>query len=374
MARYFNYSTKLMLGAALLVAACLPYITPSLPVGSSEALEYRIVPLNAETMQQWSAPPSSAPTSLIDEAALHQMPAYDYELGAGDLISLIIYTFDAKGEQSAIRVFPEGLPIAGEDEFLVGADGVVSFPYVGAIQVQGKPFSDVKKLIERGLRDYFLVPQFQARVSRFAHGRVVVMGEVKTPKEQFLSHTPLTVSGAIDAAGGLLPSADLRAASITRANGSVEPLNLFALYYEGDSSANALLYAGDLLSIARNHGNQIFVAGEVLRPQTITMHPQGISLPEALQQAGGVQPISGDPSQLYVLRMVSPPNAAKAQLVIYHLNAANLEDLALADRFAMQPRDLIYVSLQPITAWDRLLSQFIPSGLSTVVGPQFGNL
>lgn len=361
------YTVALALG----MVACGPYVTPHLPTGRSEALQYTIIPLRADTMAQWSNPSARPLVPLSTPTSQPRSDEYDYEVGAGDLISLIIYTFDAKGEQSAIRVFPEGLPIAGEDEFLVDADGTITLPYVGRIQVEGKPFAKVKRMIERGLRNYFIEPQFQARVSRFAHGRVLVMGELEKPGEQRLSHEPLTISHAIEVAGGLRDSADLSAATLTHANGSMEALDLYALYYEGDTRANKVMQSGDKLTIPRGHGNQIFIAGEVLRPQAITMHPSGYSLTEALQQTGGVNPVTGDPSDIYVLRMASAQNAPTAQLNIFHLNAANLAHLALADRFRMQPRDIVYVSLQPITAWDRLLSQFLPGGLSTIVGPQF---
>lgn len=362
--------TTLALIVTLCAFACSPYVAPTLPVGDSAAVSYRIIAIAPETMNQWAAPDPRPLLPLSAGGSLSETD-YDYVLGAGDLISLIIYTFDAKGEQSAIRVFPEGLPISGEDEFLVAADGTVTLPYVGRIRVEGEPFAKVERMIERGLADYFIQPQFRARVSRFAAGRVLVTGEVKSPGEQRLSHEKRTVSEAIEAAGGLLEDADLASATLTRANGLSEPINLYALYYEQDQSANKVLQAGDKLTIARGHGNQITIAGEVLAPQAITMHPSGFSLTEALQKAGGVNPITGDPSHIYVLRAAPPKAFGRAEVDIYHLNAANLGHFALAERFRLRPRDIIYVSQQSITLWDRVLSQFLPGGLSTVIGPQF---
>jgi polysaccharide export outer membrane protein len=352
--------------------ACEPYVSARLPIGSANgAIEYRVIPLHAETIQLWSE--ARTPEKLMALGNPSQPLAdYDYILGPGDYISLIIYTFDAKGEQSAIRVFPEGLPIAGEDEFLVAADGTATLPYVGRIYVQGKPFATVNRMIERGLRRYFIEPQFQARISRFAHGRVLVTGEVGTPGEQMLSHSPLSVTSAIEAAGGLLPTADLHASTLTRANGLRVPLDLRALYYEGDTAANQIIQPGDRLTIARGEANQVFVAGEVLRPQVLVMHPNGANLPEMLQQAGGINPVTGDPSDIYVLRVSDTAKTPqKTDILIYHLDASNLANMALATQFNMHSNDIIYVSQQPITTWDRTLSQFLPGGLSTIVGPQF---
>lgn len=354
----------------LVAAACSPYVTPQLPLGDagkSGSLVYRIVPLNAQTLSQWSKA-KAAPAALIEtDKPPPQAPEYDYVLGAGDVVSFVLYTFDATGKQNAMRVFPEGLAAPGENEFLVGADGHLQLPYAGSLPVGGKPFAQVKALIGKALHRYFVDPQFQVRVSRFAHGRVLVMGEVNTPGEQHLSHAPLTVSKAIADADGARETASLAAATLVHADGSSETLNLQALYDEGDSSSNKVLQAGDRLTLVRGHANQIFIAGEVLKPQTITMPPSGYSLPEALQHSGGLNPVTGDPSEVYVLR--ASDNMTPI-VHIYHLNAAHLAELALADRFRLEPRDIIYVSQQPITVWDRLLSQFLPGGLSTVIGPQ----
>ncbi len=147
-------------------------------------------------------------------------------------------------------------------------------------------------------------------------------------------------------------------------------LDLRRLYYQADDSVNPVLYHGDKLMIPRGRGNQIFLAGEVESPQAMTMHPMGYSLVEALQKTGGINPITGDASQIYVLRGEKLADATAGKVMIYHLDAANLAGMALADQFILQPRDIIYVSMQPISQWNRILTQFLPGGLSTVIGPQ----
>lgn len=352
----------------LLLAGCGGYVTPGLPVSGTE-LSYDVVPVTPRTAPRWQAKDAPPPIPDDDDAA-PPIP-YDYVLGPGDRLSLIIYTFDATGEDDEARIFPDGLPVPGENEFLVAADGSVNLPYIGRLHVAGRRFAEVRRAIASGLKRYFVQPHFEARIVHFGHGRINVTGEVASPGEYPLSHDPLSVTAALQRAGGALESADLAQAELLRGNGRSERLDLVALLHRGDMTQNRILLPGDRLNIPRHHGNRIFLTGEVIDPQALAMHPLGFTLTEALQEAGGIHPVFGDPSHVYVLRSTPrKAEAGRAHVTVFHLNAADLSALALADRFVMQPRDIVYVGIQPITQWNRFLSQFLPSGLSTIIGPQ----
>lgn len=365
--RLTYYLFSFFLGLVLL--ACSPYVTPSLPI-SGDTVSYRIISIDGSTQHQWKpmALMGTASGTVPDTGA--PIADYDYVLGPGDIVSLVIYTFDTRGEKQETRIFPQGQPIPGENEFLVSANGTIELPYVGVLKVAGKPFSRVRRDIRARLARYFVKPQFEARVTGFSHGRVNITGEVQRPGELMLSHEPLTVAGAIQQSGGFLPTADLASATLTRADGSSHTLDLVAFFFQGDARFNKLLNAGDKLNIPRNHGNQVFLAGEVLRPQTLAMHPTGISLIEALNSAGGVQPITGDPSHIYVLRAHQRVSAPKPNVTVYHLDGSNLAAMAMATEFMLQPNDIVYVGIQPITQWSRFINQFIPIGMANIIGPQ----
>ena len=52
---------------------------------------------------------------------------------------------------------------------------------------------------------------------------------------------------------------------------------------------------------------------------------------------------------------------AQAKPEIFRLNAESPDALILADRFQLQPHDVVYVSTAGITRWSRSINQLIPS-------------
>ena len=92
-------------------------------------------------------------------------------------------------------------------------------------------------------------------------------------------------------------------------------------------------------------------------------------LADALFSTGGIEAATGDASQIYVLRRPAPEQASKG-ITAWHLNAKNAAGFVFAAEFELRPRDVIFVAEQPITRWDRAVSQAIPSfySASSTVG------
>ena len=63
---------------------------------------------------------------------------------------------------------------------------------------------------------------------------------------------------------------------------------------------------------------KVFVLGEVLRPNSLTLRNGRLTLNEALSDSGGVNPVSADPRQIYVIRAQQP-----TQPQIFHLETAH---------------------------------------------------
>ena len=99
------------------------------------------------------------------------------------------------------------------------------------------------------------------------------------------------------------------------------------------------------------------------------MSRTGTTLAEALASANGINESKADGRGIYVLRNTGisrdENNNPIYTATIYHLNAASAVGFMLADKFALTPRDIVYVSPAPITRWNRFLSQLLPSIVAT---------
>ena len=81
-----------------------------------------------------------------------------------------------------------------------------------------------------------------------------------------------------------------------------------------------------------------------------------LSLAEAISASGGLQVQYASPKDIYVIR-----NTSDAKVDIYQLDAKNAMSLALADRFELNPRDIVYVDASGIATWNRLISLITPT-------------
>ena len=86
-----------------------------------------------------------------------------------------------------------------------------------------------------------------------------------------------------------------------------------------------------------------------------------LTLAEALAAAGGVNATFASSRDIYVIR-----NTAPDKIDIYQLNAKNAMALAMADRFEMNPRDIVYVDASGLATWNRLLGLITPTLNATV--------
>ncbi len=96
--------------------------------------------------------------------------------------------------------------------------------------------------------------------------------------------------------------------------------------------------------------------GEILRPSALLMRNGKLSLNEALGEAGGPNLLTANMGQVYVIR-----NNAQGGPAIFHLNASAPSALALADTFALRPRDVVYIDPVPLVNWNRIISLVWPT-------------
>jgi protein involved in polysaccharide export with SLBB domain len=100
---------------------------------------------------------------------------------------------------------------------------------------------------------------------------------------------------------------------------------------------------------------KIYVAGEVLKPGLFPLTDSPISITDAINIAGGMDPKTADPSHIFVIRGdYSHPE-------VFWLNAQSPDALLLGEDFRLKDRDIVFVSTAPVARWNRAIDQILPS-------------
>jgi len=270
-----------------------------------------------------------------------------YRIGPHDRLLVTVWEHPELNDPGAEKIAPDQ---AGK---VVDDDGTLYYPYVGKLAVGGKTVAEVRDQLTRQLSHYFKNVKLDVRVISFLSRRVYVVGEVKSPGIQSMVDNRLTIAEAISRAGGSTPESDLSHITLSR-EGRTYPVDLMALYEQGSGGENIFLKEGDVLNIPDRHENQVFLMGEI-KQQALQMNKGRLSLAQALAEASGVNFDTSNPEDIYVIR------AAQAQPEIFHLDGESPDAMVLADRFKLQPHDVVYIGSAGVTRWSRAMNQLIPS-------------
>jgi polysaccharide export outer membrane protein len=224
---------KWLLGVFALVAVCV-----SSPV------------LDAFQAVQSGQPPVVAPLS-------REFQPKPYTVGPGDRIRLDFYNLSDTDTEM-------------KKEYLVEAAGTIQVKHVGSISVNGFTTPEIEAAVKKALESRGFYPEgvisVSAQVTDERQQPVTVQGQVVSPGEKQLRGAQMTVSRAINAAGGFTPSAG-EEVEVHR----VDPG----------------LVAEDTIIVKQ--GYVFFVNGEVLSPGQKVWAP-GMTVLKAIALAGGMTP------------------------------------------------------------------------------------
>jgi len=300
--------------------------------------------------------------AMQDISQLEQGPA-PYSIQGGDVLSIVVWDHPELSSALAPAAFAadgaaSATPPGG---FMVDHAGMIQFPFAGGMKVSGLTESQAREQLANRLSRYIVKPNVTLRVQSFRSKRIYIDGEVKAPGLQPINDIPMTLMEALNRAGGLLPTADQSRVAISR-DGRTYKINLLQMVQRGVNPASIMLDHGDVVRVLSRDESKVFVSGEVLTPRALTMHNGRLTLNEALGEAGGINPQTGDGRQVYVVR-----NATDKQPLVYHLDARSPAGLALAEEFLLKPKDVVYVDAAALATWHRVISLIFPSALSQVV-------
>lgn len=348
-----------------------------------------------------TARPVARPGLLRDSLPPPMRPE-PYRIGVADMLLLAIR------EPATLEELPGLISAqARRQGYVVQDDGAIAIPDAGRVRVAGMTMQDAEAAIFEALVGAGIDPAFSLEIAEFNSQRVSVGGLVGQPTLVPISLKPLQLHEALQLAGGVTAEdpgittidifRDGNIYQITLDRYLNDPEAQRVILRDGDSihvgteyrEAEAQRYfdeqlrlrsevqdAGeaerelfkDRLELGAVERHYAYRAGEVRRPGRMALpFERTINLADVLFDEGGIDIRTADYGAIYVLRPATAPEKYGG-LTAYHLDAENAVNLAVATQFEIRPNDIVFVSEQPVTSWNRVISQILPQLFLNLTG------
>ena len=269
-----------------------------------------------------------------------------------------------KGDVLSISVYDE--PDLTLDSVPVRPDGMIAFPLIGDVQVDGRNVEAITGEIRERLLQYVLEPKVSIVVLEFNSLDYTLYGEVVNPGVYPLT-TEVSITGAIAKAGGLTKGqfrassvelADLTHAFLAR-DGQVMPVDFVRLIRHGDMRFDIELQPGDYIHIPSGLSKEVYILGEVRAPALFAFR-ESMPMSRTLALAEGFTN-DADLSRIHIVR-----GALRNPTVI----VANFEDVinGQAQDVQLEPGDVVYVPPTALTRYSRTIDKILPTIQALQVG------
>ena len=337
----------------------------------------------------------------VMERRMPELEPMTYMIGVGDVLTLNMQLKESLGDVL------NGL-IASQNSqrgYRVQDDGSVSIPDIGRVVIGGLTLQEAESAVYQRLLAAGVAPSFSIEITEFNSQKISISGNVISPGILPLTLQPLYLDDAIyDSGGFAISDASFIIVRLYR-NGSIYQIFGPEIYNQSDTnrillkdgdtivvnasveydrilglrqearakrlgelvaqtrtqtnSASSLLSRMNNGSIAREY---VYIIGEVLQQSryTLPFEHKAVLADALLESSGGVSSLTGNPQQIYVLRGGGDLENF-APITALHLDAKNAANFLLATRLELRPKDVVFVGTQPITNWNRMINQIIPS-------------
>lgn len=333
-----------------LLSACV--FAPGMRVGdlppSGQIITEKGVNIHVETITATNIPVANNENNAIQALPLFEQKTHPiYLLAPGDVLGINLWAN------------PEITPLSGSSQslgFTVDQQGYLSFPLIGRIKAAGESLESFSAKLQARLSTYLKQPDAQVTVLAYVGRKFYVDGAVKAPGQFSISNQPQNIFSALSNAGGALDTADMNNILLTR-NGRSYHLGLLDLQAKNLSPSQLLLKEGDSIHVYTKENRKLYMLGEAGVASALLIPEQGMSLANVIGEGRGLNPLSADRTKVYVVRDNSKNNLTN----IYHVDLSTIANLALAERFKMQPNDIVYVDASGLARWSRVLNLLLPS-------------
>lgn len=360
------------------------HFSATLPDAASAPAAYSIEAITPALLARQATHQSNLPVGQVSPALVRDLSDYSYKVAPHDVISIVVW-----GDPSQTALFkpagaslpPAAAPFAGTlaaavptasapaAGFKVDTDGSLYFPYIGRVVVGGKTPQQIQADFSHDLEPFIRNPQVTVEVIAFNSQKFQLAGAVMKPGLYPITDTPLTVSQAIAAAGGVInqvPNTITNGNTIPRPlgdlshvvyihNNKTNVLDLRAFYIDGDAGQDRLIAPGDIIQVPDISQEQVHVVGEVPNPGNYPLNNGVLNLAQLLGDAGNLTLTTANPSRIFVFR------GTYQKPEIFWLDARSPDALLLADKFELQSQDVVYVASTALADWNRIIGQILPT-------------
>jgi len=340
--------------AAVILNGC--FAAPQMRMDiSSDSTTYNGITFKLHSIEQGDmGEPVKAPVDPsvgdLSDLLVDSLPNLEYRIGPLDMVQVVVW------EHPELTSPMGQYQPAGQK---VTTDGKLFYPYAGEIQAAGLTAQELRLEITKRLSDKILNdPQVDVRVTGYHSRKAFVSGAVNRPGYVSFDENPMTIPDVIAEVGGFSEKADPSFVQLRRGE-KVYNIDYVRAFKDNIAIDRILVKPGDQVFVPlrseTERDRKVYVLGEVTRNGVVRMDNY-MTLAEAISASGGISAINASSSGIYVIR-----NTSDMKIDIYQLDAKNAMALAMADRFELNPRDIVYVDASGIATWNRLLGLIMPT-------------
>jgi polysaccharide biosynthesis/export protein len=288
-----------------------------------------------------------------------------YRVGAGDVIEVSIWEAPPATLFSNSSVDPRtqsSTRAVTLSDLLVDGEGTIRIPFAGRVQASGQTLGAIEAEIVKRLTGKANQPEVLVRVVKNTSLNATVVGEVNTSVRFPLSPSGEKLLDAIAAAGGVRQSVNKITIQLTRGK------DVFAMPLDSiirDPRQNVPLIRGDVIT-ALYQTNSFTALGATGKNEEVPFEAQGISLAQALARSGGLQDSRSDARGVFIFRFEPKPalkwatepatTADDLVPVVYRIDLKNPNSFFVMQGFAINNKDLLYVSNAPAAELQKFLN------------------